>query len=618
MGGQHHRPVSAHGGATPASVQTSPHAGSQPAGCSMCLLMAEQAGQPAVAVAGGRASAAPARPLPAAPSSSARAHHMPCTPCPCNLRHRRLLAGLVVARLTFNALLRGPTARLAAARGDTPHHRDGSKLLEELWVLAGNSLMLGAAMFVVLRRCAAGARRTGVAGAAGGWGPCCALVARVAGVQRAGTPLQRAALRARQQAAGEVGLARKEPRGAAVPLRQRLTRLGSLPLRVPSAAATATRHGCPPADAPRRALRRNGGCWFGDTRTCLRGWPALPADPAVNLYYHAGALSRRPACFTPAPRFGPRAGVCPACVRTGSLRCTRGGHSPCAKRRFRGRRRHAGQRGRPCAAAGPDRRCCSAGQSWEVLPWLARSSPAHASHPCRAGVVPAHAAEAGAAVRPAGRAGHADPPLCHPGAHPHLLRCASAARSAAPARTAAWLCRAAAARRRCPPRLLLRRASAGAPAAGPAVPHACTPPRPHAHTPCPRRYQPHARRRAGAGGVCPLQPTAARRQDLQPAEPGGPQGRRVCGVRGRLLRVARAAGALGRAQALRRRLQARAPGCGGGASAAGGQVQGGATARAAAAAAGARRTRAVQQPCRLAHPRPSHPFSLSLPHPPPQ
>lgn len=61
----------------------------------------------------------------------------------------------MAARFAFNALLRGPAARLAARRGDTPHHRDGTKLLEELWVLLGNSAMLGAALFVVLHRCAA-------------------------------------------------------------------------------------------------------------------------------------------------------------------------------------------------------------------------------------------------------------------------------------------------------------------------------------------------------------------------------------------------------------------------------------------------------------------------------
>lgn len=58
----------------------------------------------------------------------------------------------MAARFAFNALLRGPTARLAQARGTTPHHRDGSRLLEECWVLVGNLAMLAGAMYVVLRR----------------------------------------------------------------------------------------------------------------------------------------------------------------------------------------------------------------------------------------------------------------------------------------------------------------------------------------------------------------------------------------------------------------------------------------------------------------------------------
>lgn len=57
-----------------------------------------------------------------------------------------------MARYTFNALLRGPAQRLAAARGQDAHHRDGARLLEEAWVALGNTLMLGAALFVVLRK----------------------------------------------------------------------------------------------------------------------------------------------------------------------------------------------------------------------------------------------------------------------------------------------------------------------------------------------------------------------------------------------------------------------------------------------------------------------------------
>jgi hypothetical protein len=63
-----------------------------------------------------------------------------------------MLVVLVVARFVFNMLLKGPTARLAARRGSDAHHRDGRRLLEELWVTAGNLLMLGAALYVMLRK----------------------------------------------------------------------------------------------------------------------------------------------------------------------------------------------------------------------------------------------------------------------------------------------------------------------------------------------------------------------------------------------------------------------------------------------------------------------------------
>lgn len=65
--------------------------------------------------------------------------------------YRRLLLLLIVARFTFNALLRGPTTRLAARHGADEQHRDGSRLLEELWVTAGNLLMLAAAARAMLR-----------------------------------------------------------------------------------------------------------------------------------------------------------------------------------------------------------------------------------------------------------------------------------------------------------------------------------------------------------------------------------------------------------------------------------------------------------------------------------
>ncbi|KAL4430548.1 hypothetical protein ABPG77_005788 [Micractinium sp. CCAP 211/92] len=108
-----------------------------------------------------------------------------------------ILAFLVVSRFAFNAALRGPTRRLAAARaraaaangangGGAPKDRDagmeGRRLLEELWVTLGNVAMLATALWVM--------------------------------------------------------------------------------------------------------LRRNGGCTFLNTSTCLLGWPNLPADPAVKLYYN--------------------------------------------------------------------------------------------------------------------------------------------------------------------------------------------------------------------------------------------------------------------------------------------------------------------------------------------
>ncbi len=81
----------------------------------------------------------------------------------------RLLLAIIAARFAFNALLRGPTQRLAERRGTDAHHKDGRRLLEESWVLLGNTLMLGAALFVVLRRCGWG--EVGMGGGADG--ACC-------------------------------------------------------------------------------------------------------------------------------------------------------------------------------------------------------------------------------------------------------------------------------------------------------------------------------------------------------------------------------------------------------------------------------------------------------------
>ena len=65
---------------------------------------------------------------------------------------RRILLLLVAARFTFNALLRGPTQRLAERRGAGKGHRDGSRLLEEIYVTLGNVAMLAGALFVMLYR----------------------------------------------------------------------------------------------------------------------------------------------------------------------------------------------------------------------------------------------------------------------------------------------------------------------------------------------------------------------------------------------------------------------------------------------------------------------------------
>ena len=66
----------------------------------------------------------------------------------------RILLLLVAARFTFNALLRGPTQRLAERRGAGKGHRDGSRLLEEVYVMVANVAMLAGALFVMLYRCA--------------------------------------------------------------------------------------------------------------------------------------------------------------------------------------------------------------------------------------------------------------------------------------------------------------------------------------------------------------------------------------------------------------------------------------------------------------------------------
>ena len=56
---------------------------------------------------------------------------------------------IVGARLAFNYAFSGTASRLAQQRGQTAAHRDGRKLLEEVWVLGGNILMLSIAGFVM-------------------------------------------------------------------------------------------------------------------------------------------------------------------------------------------------------------------------------------------------------------------------------------------------------------------------------------------------------------------------------------------------------------------------------------------------------------------------------------
>lgn len=57
-----------------------------------------------------------------------------------------------MTRLLFNKLVSGIANQNAQRWGKDHHHRDGRKLLEELWVLSGNLLMVGAASFVMLKR----------------------------------------------------------------------------------------------------------------------------------------------------------------------------------------------------------------------------------------------------------------------------------------------------------------------------------------------------------------------------------------------------------------------------------------------------------------------------------
>jgi len=63
-----------------------------------------------------------------------------------------LLLAIVAVRLVFNVLLRDTANRLAAQHGRDATHKDGSKLLEEMWVLLGNCIMLVSATYIMLYR----------------------------------------------------------------------------------------------------------------------------------------------------------------------------------------------------------------------------------------------------------------------------------------------------------------------------------------------------------------------------------------------------------------------------------------------------------------------------------
>lgn len=64
----------------------------------------------------------------------------------------RCLLAIIAVRLAFNAVLSSAASRLAQGRGRDPAHKDGRKLLEEVWVLCGNLLMLSLAFFVMMKR----------------------------------------------------------------------------------------------------------------------------------------------------------------------------------------------------------------------------------------------------------------------------------------------------------------------------------------------------------------------------------------------------------------------------------------------------------------------------------
>ena len=80
-----------------------------------------------------------------------------------------MLLAIIAARLVFNRALSSRMDALAARRARDASHADGRKLLEECWVTLGNLLMLGAAVWVMLNRCARGSK-SGGGWCVSGWG----------------------------------------------------------------------------------------------------------------------------------------------------------------------------------------------------------------------------------------------------------------------------------------------------------------------------------------------------------------------------------------------------------------------------------------------------------------
>lgn len=62
------------------------------------------------------------------------------------------LVSIIISRLLFNSLFYKATDDIAKHRGSHHHHRDGSKLREELWVLFGNMATLSFCFWIMMHR----------------------------------------------------------------------------------------------------------------------------------------------------------------------------------------------------------------------------------------------------------------------------------------------------------------------------------------------------------------------------------------------------------------------------------------------------------------------------------